>query len=144
MRKFLVTACLAVFGLLGACKTVPTANQQTGITLAVELATGAAIEYQITDPGAKKVRAQLFEDGAKAIQKINDAGTLTLPLLAQTLQPLIAKLPPADQLAANTLVLALKPWVDQQLTNPAVANTQATIDVFLNAVIAACAIYTGS
>lgn len=138
---------ILLFGLilaLSACVSGPTANQQAGITIGAQLAMGAAIEYQLTDPGAKAVRAQLFESGAKSLLKINDGGTLTLPLLAQTLDPLIAKLPVADQLAANTLVLALKPWVDQQLTNPKVVNAQATIDVFLNAVIAACAVYTGA
>lgn len=139
---FLYGALVAV--CIAACVSGPTANQSAGITLATEVATVAAIEYQLEDVGAKTVRAQAFENAAKSIQAVTASGPVTLPVLAQALQPAIAKLPAGDQLAANTLVLAIKPWVDQQLNNPKVVNAQATVDVFLKAVIAACAVYTGS
>jgi len=144
MKTFLATALLVTAGLLAACATGPTPQQQSAIVVATDLATGYAIENGLTDSQAKVARALRFETIAKEIQNINNAGPLTLPTLASDLQPLIATLPPADQLAAHTLLAALKPYVDQQLQNPKIANSQSTIGIFLQAVIDSCSVYTGS
>lgn len=140
----LALCVLGTVGGLSACASGPNATEQTAIAVAVDLATGFAIEQGTNIQSVKVARATNFEAIAKQLQTLNQAGNLTLPTLAADLGPAIAKLPPADQLAANALVAALTPWVNQQLSNPKVANAQATIAIFLSAVIQACAVYTGS
>lgn len=142
--KFIKIGILAAAFLLGftGCKTAPTATQQSGIAIAVDLAAGFGIQQGSTDPGVWKARATQFKTIATQLKTLNDAGTATLATLAGDLQPLIAKLPPADVLAANTLVAALTPYLNQQLAgNPTVANTQAAVDLILQAVIDACTVY---
>lgn len=127
---------------LSACKTAPTATQQSQIVLAVDVASGVAIQQRDTDPAKWMARAVSYKAIATELKAVNDAGTATLATLAADLQPLVAKLPPADQLAASALVAALTPYLNQQTqSNPQVANIRATVDVILQAVIDSCDAY---
>lgn len=136
----LLCAFLAVASLT-ACKTLPTPTEQAGITVAVDIATGAAIQNGAT-PAQYTARAAEFKAIAVMVKTVNDAGTATLATLAADLAPQIAKLPPADQLAAHALVAALTPYLQRQAAaNPSLANTQATLDVILQAVIDSCGAY---
>lgn len=144
-----LVATLAVFALAGtavvACKTLPSATAQSGIAAAVDIATGLAVQNGSTDPAVWKARATQFEQAAKALQAINAAGPTSLQTILADLQPHIAKLGPADVLAANALVAALAPILQAQLgSNPTLANTQAEIALILGDVIAACTAYTGA
>ena len=141
---FLFGMLLAAGSMVGlsGCKTAPTQTQQSAISVAVDLATGFAIQQGSNDLTVWKTRATQFKAIATQIEKVNSAGTLTLATLEADLQPLIVKLGPADVLAANALVAALTPYVNQQVTaNPTVANTQAAIEVLLDAVITTCTQY---
>lgn len=145
MRRSLFTAvCMAAITILSvsACKTLPTVNQQAGITVAIDIAAGFAIQQHDTDQSVWKARAAQYKAIALQLQALNNAGTATLATLQADLEPLIAKLPPADVLAAHALVAAVTPYVQQQIsTNPKVANTQAAVAVVLQAVIDACTAY---
>lgn len=132
---------LAVPMGLSACKTVPTPTQQAGITVAVDIATGAAVQNGGTAE-IWKIRAAKFKAIAVSIKQVNDAGTATLATLAADLEPQLATLPPADQLAAHALVAALQPYLNQEVSaNPDLATARATLDVILQAVIDSCATY---
>lgn len=132
---------LAVPMGLSACKTLPTPTQQAGITVAVDIATAAAIQNGAT-PADYKARAAHFKLIATDIKAVNDAGTATLATLAADLEPQIAKLPPPDQLAAHALVAALKPYLDAELQgNDGLKNVQTTLDIVLQAVIDSCITY---
>lgn len=138
-------AAIASLAALVACKTLPTGSQQAGIAAAVDIAAGLAIQQGSSDPAVWKARAAQFEAAAKALQSVNAAGPTTLQAIMADLQPYIAKLGPADVLAANALVAALTPIIQQQLgTNPTLATTQAEIALILGDVISACAAYTGA
>jgi hypothetical protein len=140
----LFTCGLLLVGGLQGCKTVPTAQQQSLITAAVDVATGAAIQHGTSDPVVWTQRAAKYKAIATQLQQINAAGSLTLATLAADLQPQIAKLGPADALAANALVAALTPFVQQQIAaNPSVGNAQTVISAFLDAVIQSCTVYGG-
>lgn len=137
----LLFVALASLGL-AACKTLPTPNEQAGITVAVDIATGAAIQNGGGSSTSWATRAKSFKAIAVEVKATNDAGTATLATLAADLAPLIAKLPPADQLAAHTLVAALTPFLNQEIqSNPQLQNTQATLDLILQAVIDSCSAY---
>jgi hypothetical protein len=137
----LVLSAGACVGLSG-CATAPTTTQQAGISVAVDIATGAAIQQQSSDSAEWKARAVSFKAIAVTLKQVNDAGTATLATLAADLAPLIAKLPATDQLAAHTVVAALTPYLNQEIQgNPKLQNAQATVDVVLQAVIDACAGY---
>lgn len=141
---FLFGMLLAAASMVGlsACKTAPTQTQQSAISIAVDLATGFAIQQGSNDLTVWKSRATQFKAIAIEVEKVNNAGTLTLATLEADLQPLIAKLGPADVLAANALVAALTPYVNQQVAaNPTVANIQAAIELLLEAVITTCTQY---
>lgn len=150
-KVLLPAACLGLIILsasagLVACTTTPTQNQQTGIAVAVEVATGAAIQSGTSDPTVWKTRAIAYKAAALSIKAVNDGGTgATLASLQAVLQPLIAKLPPADQLAANALVTALATIIQAQLgsgtTTATVANLQTTVDLILTDVINTCTVY---
>lgn len=125
-----------------ACKTVPTSQQQVGITVAVDVAAGYAIQKNSSDPVIWKVRANEYKAIAVSIKAINDKGTASLSDLAAGLRPLIAKLPPPDQLAANALVSALTPYLEQQIqANPNLGATQTAVNIIVQAVIDACNTY---
>ncbi len=127
-------------GLVG-CKTAPTAQQSAGITVAVDIATAAAIQNGV-QPAEYKARAANFKSIAVSVKAVNDAGTATLATLAADLEPQITKLPPPDQIAAHVLVAALKPYLDAELQgNDGLKNVQTTLDVILQAVIDSCAAY---
>lgn len=127
---------------LCACTTAPTANQQAGIQVSVDVATGFAIQQKDADPGVWKARAIAYKSIALQLQAINSAGNSTLATLAADLQPLIAKLPPVDQLAARSLVAGLTPYLNAQLRdNPTVAATQTALASILTEFILACETY---
>lgn len=136
----LLCAFLAVASLT-ACKTMPTPTQQAGITVAVDIATGAAIQNG-GNADIWKARAVKFKAIAVSVKQVNDAGTATLATLAADLEPQLATLPPADQLAAHALVAALQPYIDNEVqANPDLATTRAALDVILQAVIDSCTAY---
>lgn len=127
---------------VGGCATAPTATESAGISVAVDIATAAAIQNGSNDPSAWKSRAVEYKAIAVKVKAVNDAGTATLATLAADLQPQIAKLPPADQLAANVLVTALTPYLNQELQGNAKLQTaQTAVDVIVQAVIDACTTY---
>lgn len=146
MRIFKVLFAAVLLLALAACTTAPTLTQQaqisSGITIAVDVAAGFAIQQKDIDPAIWKARAVSYKAIAVQLQSINSGGAATLSTLAVALQPLVAKLPPVDQIAANTLVAALTPYLQQQLSaNPSAATVQTTVAEILNAVISACAAY---
>lgn len=138
----LVFACVLTTVLaVSACKTAPTATQSAGITVAVDIATGAAIQNGAS-PAGYQSRAANFKAIAVKVKAVNDAGTATLATLAADIAPLIATLPPADQLAAHALIAALTPYLNQEIAaSPQLQNTQATLDTILQAVIDSCSAY---
>lgn len=141
MWLMVATLSFAAGSGLTACKTAPTPTQTAGITVAVNIATGVAIQ-EGADSSVWKTRAANFKAIAVQIKTVNDAGTATLATLAADLAPLIAKLPPADQLAAHTLVAAVTPYINVEIAgNPQLQNAQATLDLILQAVIDSCATY---
>lgn len=131
---------------LTACKTTPTATQQADIAVAIDVAVAASVQAHSADPAVWKDRAQAYETIAKTLKATNDAGTgATLATLRADLQPLIAKLGPADALAANALVAGLVPYIQAQIdANPNNGTLQTNLSLILADVIAACAAYTGS
>lgn len=134
---------LVLFGAVGipGCATAPTPTQQAGITVAVDIATAAAIQNGAS-PNAYLSRATNFKAIAVEVKALNDAGTATLATLAADIAPLIAKLPPPDQIAAHTLIAALTPYLNAQTaSNPNLQNAQATLDSILQAVIDSCGAY---
>lgn len=136
----LLVALVLGVGLVG-CKTLPTPTEQAGISVAVDIATGAAIQNGGT-ADVWKARAVKFKAIAVSVKSINDAGTATLATLAADIAPQLATLPPADQLAAHALVAAIQPYLDQEVAaNPDLANVRATLDTILQAVIDSCAAY---
>ena len=136
----LVLALFVGVGLTG-CKTAPTVQESAGITIAVDIATGAAIQNGV-QPADYKARAAEFKAIAVEVKAVNDAGTATLATLAADIEPLIAKLPPADQLAAHALVAALTPYLNAELQGDnGLKNVQTTLDTVLQAVIDSCGAY---
>lgn len=137
----MVLCAVLVGAALTGCKTLPTPTQQAGITVAVDIATGAAIQNGGTT-ATWKARAVKFKAIAVTVKQVNDAGTATLATLAADLNPQLALLPPADQLAAHALVAALQPYIDNEVAaNPDLATTRAALDVILQAVIDSCNAY---
>lgn len=141
----LMIACtLGLGSQLTACATAPTATEQSGIVVAVSVATGLAVSNggKVSDLATQKARATEYKSIAVKVKAVNDAGTATLATLAAALQPEIVKLPPADQLAAQALVAALTPYLQSQIPgNADVKNVQTTVDLILAAVINACEAY---
>lgn len=140
----LVVAAMALSVVLGltACATAPTVNQQAAIVVSVDVAAGLAIQQKDTDPAKWKARAIDYKAIAFELKTLNDAGGATLATLAADLAPLVAKLPPADQLAANALESALIPYLQSQIPgNANVQNAQSTVDIVLSALISACEAY---
>lgn len=137
----ILVACVLAFSTLSGCATAPTPVQSAGISVAVDIAAGAAIQNGGT-ADVWKARAVKFKAIAVSIKQVNDAGTATLATLAADLAPQLALLPPADQLAAHALVAALQPYLDNEVqANPDLATTRATLDVILQAVMDACSSY---
>lgn len=143
----LVLATMALSVVLGAsvlqgCATLPTETQTAATTTAVSLATGFAIQQKDTDPKVWQTRATQIKLIALELQSVNNAGTATLATLAADLQPLVTKLGPADVMAVNSLVAALSPLLNQQITNnPKVGNTQVAVANVIQAVLTTCAAY---
>lgn len=143
----LMLATMALSIVLGAsvlqgCATAPTANQQAGIIVSVDVAAGLAIQQKDADPAKWKARAVEYKAIAVQLKAVNDAGPATLATLAADLAPLVAKLPPADQLAANALEAALIPYLQSQIPgNANVQNAQTTVEAVLVALISACEAY---
>lgn len=128
--------------IVSACTTPPTAGQQAGIQVAVDVATGLAIQQKDSDPAVWKARAAQYRAIATQLQTLNSMGTATLATLAADLQPMIGQLPPAEQLAARSLVAALTPYLNAQLRdNPTLATTQAAVGAILAEFILACDTY---
>jgi len=147
--KLMVSAMLlgvVVSGSLGltGCATAPTAQEQAGVTVAVDVGTGLLISNngKITDLATQTKRAVEYKAIALKVKAVNDAGTATLATLADVLQPEIAKLPPADQLAAAAFVAGLSPILNQGIPgNPNVQNVQTRVDLILAAIISTCEAY---
>jgi len=141
MRRLILAALCAVAALPG-CKTLPTPNQQAAAAVIIDVAAGVAIQQGSPLPAVWKVRAAAFKSIATTMLAADQGGTVTLATLQADLQPLIAKLGPADVLAANALVTALGPVLQQQLgANPTVGATQQAVAMVLNDIIAACNAY---
>lgn len=141
---FFIMAGVAVFGTasLTSCATTPTASQQAAATVAIDLAAGYAIQQHSSDPAEWKARAVSYKAIAVSLKAINDKGSASLDSLAADLRPLIAKLTPADQLAANALVAAITPYLQERIdANPNLATTQAAVAQILQTVIDACNSY---
>lgn len=142
----LMLATMALSIVLGAsvlqgCTTAPTVTQQSEITVAVDIATVAAVQSGAS-PAGYQFRAAAFKAIAVKVKAVNDAGTATLTTLAADIAPLVATLPPPDQLAAHALIAALTPYLNAQVAgNPKLQNAQATLDVILQAVIDSCSAY---
>lgn len=142
MAALMIGLTLGVGSQLTACASAPTANQQAGIVVSVDIAAGLAIQQHDTDPVKWKARATEYKSIAVELKTVNDAGGATLATLAADLAPLVAKLPPADQLAASALEAALIPYLQSQIPgNANVQNAQTTVDVVLSALISACEAY---
>lgn len=137
----LVVAAVATVMLVG-CATPQTAKEQSAIVVSVNLAAGFAIQQDDRDPAVWKARATKYKDIALKLQTVNDAGTATVATLAAELQPLVAKLDPAEQNAARAFIAAVTPYLqDQANSNAQVANTRERVATLLDAVIAACSDY---
>jgi hypothetical protein len=142
MAALMIACTLGMVTGLTACKTAPTANQQAGIIVAVDIAAGLAVQQHDTDPVKWKARAVEYKAIAVELKTLNDAGTATLATLAADLAPMVAKLPPADQLAASAMEAALIPYLQSQIPgNANVQNAQTTVDVVLAALIGAFEAY---
>lgn len=140
MTCLLVTAVMST--ALTACATAPTATEQSATGVAVNIIAGRAIQREDADPGVWKARAAGYKAAAVRLQTVNAGGTATVATLVAELQPLIAKLGPADQNAARILVAALTPYIQEQANaNPAVAQTSERLSYILATFIAACEAY---
>jgi hypothetical protein len=141
----LLLAVVLGAGMLTGCATMtPTQKAQAnaGATVAVQVAAGFAIQQKSNDPAAWKARAVEFKAIAIELQTVNNAGTATLATLAADLAPLVTKLPPADQLAAQAAVAGLTPFLQAQIqANPSAGAVQAEVATVLSAFIAACEAY---
>lgn len=139
--KLMLAMVMVVSGITG-CASLPTETQTAATTTAVSLATGFAIQQKDTDSKVWQTRATQIKLIALELQSVNNAGTATLATLAADLQPLVTKLGPADVLAVNSLVAALTPLLNQQITsNPKVGNTQVAVANVIQAVLTTCAAY---
>lgn len=127
--------------LMSGCATAPTPTQQSAALVAVNIAAGQAIQGSDHDPAVWKARAVKYKAIAVQLQTVNDAGNATIATLAADLQPLIAKLEPREQLAANALVAAVTPYLQEKLKSPEVDNARESIAVLLSAVVRACEAY---
>lgn len=137
-----VLAFVIMLAVLSGCKTAPTATEQAGISVAVDIATGAAIQQGGGTATNWAARASEYKAIALEVKAANDAGTATLSTLAADAAPALAKLPPADQLAARALIAAITPFINQELqSNTKLQTTQAALDDILQAVIDACTAY---
>jgi hypothetical protein len=144
LTALMLGATLSLAVGLTACATAPTAQEQAGVTVAVDVGTGLLISNngKITDLATQKARAVEYKAIALKVKAVNDAGTATLATLADVLQPEIAKLPPADQLAAAAFVAGLSPILNQGIPgNPNVQNVQTRVDLILAAIIGTCEAY---
>lgn len=139
-----VAPLLLVALLLPGCKTVPTANQQAGITVLVDAATGVVVQKGTSDPAVWASRARQITAIAGQLEALDTGSTATLPALTQALEQLIAKahLGPADLLAANTFVATLEQLITAQVkAAPSTSATQATVLLVLQDVIQAASVY---
>lgn len=146
LTALMLGATLSLAVGLTACASLPapTATEQAGVTVAVDVGTGLLISNngKITDLATQKARAVEYKAIALKVKAVNDAGTATLATLAAVLQPEIAKLPPADQIAAAAFVAGLAPILSQGIPgNPNVQNVETRVDVILAAVIGTCEAY---
>lgn len=142
MAALMLACVLGVGSQLTACASAPTVNQQSGIIVSVDIASGLAIQQHDSDPAKWTARAKEYKAIAVELKTLNDAGGATLATLAADLAPLVAKLPPADQLAASALEAALIPYLQAQIPgNANVQNAQTTVDVVLTSLISACEAY---
>lgn len=144
--RIAVALAAASLAVLAACSSSPTTTQAAELAVAIDLVTGAAVQQGTSDQAVWKLRAVTFKSAATTLKAVNDAGAgATLATLQADLAPLIAKLGPADVLAANALVTALTVIIQQQIGTGTAAGklaaTQATVDIILSDVISACAAY---
>jgi hypothetical protein len=127
---------------LVACKTAPTVKEQSAVAVAINIATGRAIQQNDTDAKVWKARAVQYKAIAVRLQAVNDAGTATVATLGAELQPLIAKLGPADQLAARSLLAAVTPYLQEQANaNADLGNIHERVTYMLAVFVTACDAY---
>lgn len=146
IAKALLPVALGVMfaASLVACKTAPTVKEQSVVAVSVNIAAGRAIQQNDSDPAVWKTRAASYKSIALRIQTVNDASTATIATLGAELQPLIAKLGPADQLAARSLIAAVTPYLQEQAdANADVANVRERVSYILATFITACEAYGG-
>lgn len=146
LKSFTGVLCAVMLGVamltMSACQTAPTAKQQSATVVGVNIAASFAIQKDDHDPAVWKARAVKYKAIALRLQTVNDAGNATLATLAGELQPLIAKLDPAEQNAANAFVAAMVPYLqDRANSSEAVAHTQEAVTDLLAAVVKACEAY---
>lgn len=149
VAKMLAVFCLLILCTVGigstlvACKTLPTAKEQTGVAIAVNVLAGRAIQRSDTDPSVWAQRAEQYKAVAEQIRATNSTGTASLATLNVELHSIIAKnLGPADQIAANAVVDALRPYVQEQVDqNPDLAGVNARVDFVLATFISTCNAY---
>jgi hypothetical protein len=140
--KLVLSALLGLSIALTACTTTPTANQQIAVTVVVDAAVGIAVQNGTNDAREWSQRASRIVSIATQLQALDSGQTATLPAVVSALQPLLvkAKLGPADQLAANALIVALSQIIQQNVNNINV-NTQQVIQQILSDVINAASVY---
>lgn len=143
MIPLLLVACTAA--MLVACATPPTVSEKSGVTVATYLVTGQAIKQKDSDPAVWSRRASYYKAVALQIQDHNNAGTATLATLAADLEPALAQLPPDQRLAAEALITAFTPYLQEQVNaNPVVSYSQERLAVILVALIRTCDAYIQS
>jgi hypothetical protein len=152
IRPFLYTLGIAALTTLAGCATLNslTATQGVIFNQTIEFATAEYISKAgPAGPGntagpAQLARAQSVKAIALEIQGL-DTGTVTLAQLEATIQADIAKLSPPDQILANGLLTVIVANLGIQ-TQTGLINTaiQAQINLVMNDVLAACALYTGA
>jgi hypothetical protein len=136
-----VVSVLTVSSLV-ACKTAPTAKEQSAVTVAVYVVAGRAIRDNDSVPAVWKARAEKYKAAAIRLRDVNEAGTATLATLTAELEPLIAKLNPDEQLAARALVAGLTPYLQEQINaSETVAVSQERLSYILAALITVCEAY---
>lgn len=129
----LVAAVLA----LAACTTAPTATQAVSITAVV----GGAVSFEVTknssDPAVWSARATKIVGIATQLKAVGSKEMVSARAIITALQPLLAAahLQPNEITAANALVVALAPLIDQNIKpgDPRVVNTLQVIQYVIDA-----------
>lgn len=135
-RIFMLAAISASVLLLG-CTTPPTATQAVSVTAVV----GGAVSFEVTknssDPAVWSARATKIVSIATQLKAVGSTDMVSARAIITTLQPLFAAahLKPNEIAAANSLVVALAPLLDQNIKpgDPRVVNTLQVIQYVIDA-----------